>query len=98
MKYKNSKFEEDDFSKNAQGFSKICYEVLVFMKFLQTRPQHKHFNIIYYDLYYTVIKNRDEKEIVNNKNEKNENDYNILNDFITPYHYIWIKNDKVMLR
>ena len=44
-------------------------------------------NINYYDLYYTFIKNRDEKEIVNNQNE---NDYFDFNDII-PYHYIGIK-------
>ena len=28
------------------------------MKYLQTKPQVKNMNINYYDLYYTVIKNR----------------------------------------
>ena len=44
-------------------------------------------NVIFYDLYYTVIKNRDEKEIVNNKNKTNENDYFNFNDIIT--HKYW---------
>ena len=39
------------------------------MKFLQTKPQVKKKNIKYYDLYYTVIKNRDDKEIVKNENQ-----------------------------
>ena len=39
------------------------------MKFLQTKPQVKNMNINYYDLYYTVIKNRDDKEIVNDEHE-----------------------------
>ena len=34
------------------------------MKFLQTKPQVNNRSIEYYDLYYTVIKNRDEKRIV----------------------------------
>ena len=37
------------------------------MKFLQTKPQFKNMNINYYDLYYTVIKNRNEKKIVDNQ-------------------------------
>ena len=36
-------------------------------------------NINYYDLYYTVIRNRDEKEIVDNKYE---NDFINLNDIV----------------
>ena len=31
------------------------------MKFLQTKPQVRNMNINYYDLYYTVIENRDDK-------------------------------------
>ena len=34
------------------------------MKFRQTKPQVKKMNINFYDLYYTVTKNRDDKEIV----------------------------------
>ena len=52
-------------------------------------------NINYYDLYYTVIKNRSEKEIAC---DRNENDYISFNDFITPKHYIGIKNDNLILR
>ena len=76
MNIRNFKFEEDTFSKNAQGNNKFYKEVLLLFKFLQTKPQVKIMNIKYYDLYYTVIKNRDEKEIVNDKHENNENDYN----------------------
>ena len=76
MKHKNFRTQEDPFSKNAQSISEICHEVLLLMKFLQT----KFMNIKYYDLYYTVIKNRDEKEIVN----VNENDYINFDHFITP--------------
>ena len=32
-------FEEDPFSKNAEVFSKIFHEVVILMKFLQTKPQ-----------------------------------------------------------
>ena len=81
--------------KNAQGTSKIYHQVLLLMKFLQTKPQVKNMNINYYDLYYTVIKNRGAKEILDNKYE---NDYINFNDFITPNHYIGIKNINEILR
>ena len=61
MKNKNFQTQEDPFSKNAEGISKIYHEVLLLMKFLMTKPQIKNMNINYYDLYYTVIKTRDEK-------------------------------------
>ena len=35
-------------------------------------------DIIYYDLYYTVNKNKDKKEIANYEYEKIENDYFLL--------------------
>ena len=89
---KRTKFQtqEDPFSKNAQGISKIYHEVLLLMKFLQTKSQIKNMNINYYDLYYTVNKTRDDKEIVNN----NDNEI----DFITPNHYFGRKNDNEILR
>ena len=61
------------------------------MKFLQTKPQAKNMNINYYDLYYTVIKTRDE-------NDNNENDYINFNDFITRNQYIGIKSRETKLR
>ena len=36
MKNKNFQTQQNPFSKNAQGLSKICHEVLLLMKFLQT--------------------------------------------------------------
>ena len=62
------------------------------MKFLQTKPQVKNMNIFYYVLYYTVFKNRDEKEIVD---DGNENDFINVNNFITPNHNISIKPNRV---
>ena len=56
MNNKNFRFEEDPFARNAQAVGKIYHEVLLLMKFLQTKPQVKNMNINYYDLYYTVIK------------------------------------------
>ena len=64
MKHKNFQTQEDPFSKNAQGINKNYHEVLLLMEFLQTKPQVRNMNNNCYDLYNTVIKNRDEKEIV----------------------------------
>ena len=50
-------------------------------------------NVNYIDLYYTDIKNRVEKEIVDNQYEI---DFIYFND-IFPYHYIERRNDNVML-
>ena len=55
-------------------------------------------NIDYRNLYYTVIKNRDDKEILENKYESNENDYFVFNDSINPDHFIGRKNIDVKLR
>ena len=93
MKNKNFKIQDrDPFSRNAQGISKIYHDVLLLMKFLQTKPQVKNMNINYYDLYYTVIKTRDENRNIDNQNENDENDYIDINDII-PNHYIGIKNE-----
>ena len=64
------------------------------MKFLQTKPQIKSMNINYCDLDFTVIKNRDEEEIVDNQHE---NDYNNFND-IVPNHYFGRKKTNEILR
>ena len=85
----NIRFDEDPFAKNAQGFSKNYHEVFKIMKFSQTRPQVKNMKNNYYDLFYTVIKNRDGKEIVDDKYE---------NDFIIPNHYVGIKPRETILR
>ena len=99
MKNKNFQTQDQDpFSKNAQGVSKIYHEVLLLMNFLQTKPQVKNMNTNYYDLYYTVIKTRDENKDIDNQYENDENDYININDFITPNHYIGIKNDNVILK
>ena len=38
------------------------HEVLLLIKFLQTKPEVKSMSNIYYDLYYTIIKNGVEKK------------------------------------
>ena len=88
MKNKNFQTQEDPFAKNAQGISKIYHEVLLLMKFLMTKPQVKNMNINYYDLYYTVVKARDENKNIDNQFENDENDYININNFIIPNHNI----------
>ena len=77
--------DEDPFAKNAQGIIKVYHEVLLLMNFLLTKLQVMNMIINYYDLYYRVIKNWDDKEIIN---DKFEIDYNNYEDFITPDHYV----------
>ena len=92
MKIKNFQIHhEDPFSKNAEGISKVYHEVLLLMKFLQTKPQVKNMNINYYDLYYTVNKVRDENRYIDNQYEDDDNDYISLNDVVIPNHYVWNK-------
>ena len=55
-------------------------------------------NKSFYDFYFTVIKNRDDKEILNNKYEDNENDCINSDVFITPNLFIGRKNDDGILR
>ena len=97
---KNIKFQsqEDLFSKNAQGIKKNYYEVILVMKFLQTEPQFKNLSFIYYVSYYTVIKNRYEKDVVDNRYENNDNDYPNYEDLVTSKQYIGVRSDNVMLR
>ena len=91
-KNKNFQTQEDPFSKIVQGIRKIYHEVLSLMSFFQTKPQVKNMNINYYDLYYIVIKSRDDNI------DNNENDFINFNDFITPNHYIGIKPRETILR
>ena len=97
MKHKNFQTnQQDPFAKNAQGISKIYHEILLLMKFLMTKPEVKFMNINYFDLYYTVIKIRDEH--IDNQYENDENDYIDTNDFINPNHYIGIKPRETILK
>ena len=90
--------DQDPFAKNAQGVSKIYHEVLLIMKFLQTKPEVKNMNINYFDLYYTVIKTRDENKDIDNQYDNDENDYINFHDFITPNQNISIKPRDTILR
>ena len=91
MKNENFQTQQDTFGKIAQGISRIYHEVLLLMKFLQTKPQIKNMIINYYDLYYTVIKVRYEIKDIDNQYE---DDYK---DFITPNHYFGIKPRETIL-
>ena len=88
------RMDEDPFAEKAQGISKIYHEVLLLLKFPQTKPPVRNMNNNYYDLYYTVIKNRDDRGIVN---DKNENDYFKFNDII-PNHYVGNKPRETTLK
>ena len=94
---RNNKFENDPFSKKAQGFCKSYHDVLLLLKFPQNKLQITIMDINYYELYYTVIKNRADKKVVDGKYENNENELGIFNDFITPNHYIAIKPRETIL-
>ena len=99
IEMKNKNFQtnnQDPFAKNAQGISKIYHEVLLLMKFLQTKPQIKNMNINYYDLYYTVIKTRDGNKDIENHYDNDENDYINFNDFINPNQYVGRKHDEII--
>ena len=85
-------YQQDTFSRNAQGVSKIYHEVLLLRKFQQTKPQVKNMNSNFYDLFYTVIKVRDENKDIDNQYEI---DYN---EFITPNLYVGIKPRETILK
>ena len=101
IEMKNKNFQtnnQDPFAKNAQRISKIYHEVLLLMKFLQTKSQVKNMNINYHDLYYTVIKTRDENRDIDNQYENGENHYIDINGYITPNHFIRIKPRETILK
>ena len=56
MTNRNFRTQQDPFAKNAQGISKIYHEVLLLMKFLQTKPQVKNMHINYYDFFILLLK------------------------------------------
>ena len=66
------------------------------MKSPQTKPQAKSMNNNYYDLYYTVIKTRDENKDIDNQFENDDTDYIIFNDSV-PNHDVGIKPRETIL-
>ena len=61
------------------------------MKSLQTKSQVKNMNFNYYDVYFTVIRIRDENRDIDIQYENDENNYIRLNDVIIPNHYVGIR-------
>ena len=72
MKNKNFQSGQYLFARNAQGISEIYHEVILLMKFLQTKPQLKNMNYNYSNLYYTVIEVRDENKDIDNLYENDD--------------------------
>ena len=68
------------------------------MKILQTQAQIKSMSVGFYDLCYTVLKNRDDKEIVTISYEIFENDCVNFDDFITPNHCVEKKNHNEIIK
>ena len=54
-------FEEDPFAENAKSIAQFYHEVVLILKYLQTMTQVGSMKIIYYELYYTVIKSLSEE-------------------------------------
>ena len=65
------------------------------MQFLQTKLQVKSKISKYYDLYYTVIKNRNDEE---NLDEKDQGDYITYDNYIIPKKDLGIKPRETFLR
>ena len=65
----NIRFDEDPFAKNAQAISKIYHEVLMLMKFSETKPQVKNVNINYYVLSSLFLKIEKKKVMKKSKKE-----------------------------
>ena len=93
MKNRNFQTQEDPFAKKAHGISKVYQEVLLLMKFLQTKPEVENMNNKYYDLYYTFIKNRNDKDII-----EDENDSINFVDIIIPNHFVGIMPRETTLK
>ena len=75
-------FTEDPSKRNAQVTGIIYREVLLLMKFSKNKFQVKKINIYYYDLYYTVTKNRNEEELTENKIDYDNKNFH--DNFIKP--------------
>ena len=97
MKYINFQSNNfDPFSKNAKNIAKIYHEVLLLKEFLKTKPQVKYMDFNYYDLYYTVIKTRNENENIDNQYEDDYHDYIGINDFFRIPQNMGRKRDEIL--
>ena len=90
----NIKVDEDTFGNNAQGFSKIYHELLLLMKFLQTKPQVKDMNIKSSDLFILLLKTEMKKKmwIISNVMKMNISHLMIL------FHLIFVLGEKILLK
>ena len=86
-------FEGDPFSKSPESISKFYAEVFLLMNCLHNKPLIKSMNMNFFYLYYTVIKNRDGKMII----EDYEKDYVHSNSYITSKQNIGSKIVKTVL-
>ena len=64
---------------------------------LQTKPDIKNMNINYIDLYFTVIKIRDENKIIDNEYEDDYHDYIDINQFYRIPQSMGRRNDNEIL-
>ena len=55
-------FDEDPLAKISQGIVNFFHEVIIILKFLQTKRQVKSMNKKYYDSYNTVYKKLNDEE------------------------------------
>ena len=76
MRSITSPFEKDAFADQIEKTNEIYHEELGLRNFLQTKAQVRSLNTKYYDLYYTVIKNRKEKDDVEEQYKINDDDLN----------------------
>ena len=83
------RMDEDRFAENPQSISKSYHELLLLINFSQTKPRIKKMKINFYELYYTVIKNTNEKENVDDQYEKYFNKFTDIN----PNRYVGRKNN-----
>ena len=58
----NNQMDGDPFAKNAQDTGKIHQEVLLLMKFLQTKPQVKNMNILFIMIYIIQLLKKEMKK------------------------------------
>ena len=84
-------FKEGSFSKNAEDIIKIYHEVLLLRQFLQTKPLVTNLNKVFYELYYTVFKNRNDKQVITENEYENDKKFINLDDFKVPNHHVGIK-------
>ena len=55
MKKKNLQTQQDPLARNAQSISKIYHDVLLLMKFVQTKPKFKNMNILILMIYIILL-------------------------------------------